>query len=341
MLKEYLKKNVCKKSIGRIRDFKHKHIEKQKYAIGIDITNGCNFHCTFCPRNNEKISFMSTEDFNSILIKISKNINSLLLCCAWEFAIAKNAAEIVGCLKNFKIPHITIYSNGSNMTNTLANAVIDAKVNHYTISIGEAKKETYERIRRGGNFQKTLANIKKLNEVKKERNSNYPIIGANLTLMNSNIDELIDFVYLANDIGVNHILGRPLILNAGLDVNHEIITDHDKANKIIELARIKALELNIDFSIPSYNKDEVVDNKNCKAPWNRLYIACDGGVSICPRVHKYVCIGNLLEQPLKDIIKGEKICEIKKQFLFGTFDNPVCPICQQNLEEKKYIDQGF
>jgi radical SAM protein with 4Fe4S-binding SPASM domain len=307
--------------------------------ILIDTTNGCNLKCKFCTRTNNKNVRMSVSDFDLILKKLYQRIRSLQLSCAWEYSISNHAPEIVRTLGHYSIPKTTIYSNGNILSSELAAAVIDAKINDYVVSIGESRKETYERLRRGGNFDKVIDNIKELVRLKNLHDSSLPNICANLTLVNSNIDELPDFIDLAHKIGIDEVRGRHLILNKGLDLDNEVVTNFQCANAIIDESHQKASIYGIVFSVPIYSQKE--GRKFCRAPWQQLYISSNGDVSVCPRIHKYVNLGNLIKENLADLVKSEAKFEIERQFKLREFKNSICGICIENRESNTYIDQGF
>lgn len=342
MLREIAKKHLREvlgpQNVSRVNSVRN-FFKKKRYHVLIDTTNSCNYRCIFCSRNNNRVVRMKTSVFDTILSKIHTHTGSLQLCCAWEYSIAKNAAEIVQVLGEYRIRRTAIYTNGSLLPDKLAKAVIDARINDFVISIGEAKKGTYERIRKGGNFERVLTNIRKLDRLKKEHNSNYPRLCANLTLINSNIGELPEFIDLADDLGIEDIRGRHLILNEGLDMDNEIIRDKVYANNIIEFAKKKASRYRISFSVPQYS--ERVDSKLCRAPWHQLYISSNGDVSVCPRIHLYARIGNLIHEDLRSVIRSREMKDLRNQFNKGDFKNPVCRICMANKELETPIDQGF
>ena len=313
--------------------------KKQRYSVLLDTTNGCNLRCAFCTRNNDKIVRMKTEELDLILGKIRKHISAMQLSCAWEYSIAKNAPEIVRTVGKYKIPSTTIYTNGNILTDEIAEALVDARLNDFVVSIGEAKKETYEKLRRGGKFERVLANIRKLDGLKRERKSRFPRICSNLTVVNSNIDELVDFVDLAHSLGIERIIGRHLILNKGLDMDNEKVRDKARANSILDIAGEKAADYGISFSIPKYEDEQ--KPKHCRAPWTQLYISSNGDVSVCPRIHVYAKIGNLLTDSFRNIINGSAMADLRRQFDERSFSNPVCGVCMDNLETELAIDQGF
>lgn len=316
-----------------------KNIFPKNISVFLDTTNGCNLRCTFCTRNNSKAVQMTTAEADSILGKLDRHVSSLQLSCAWEYSIAQNAAEIIRLIGSYKIPQTSIYTNGNILTDDIAEALIAVRFNNFVFSIGEVRKETYERLRKGGRFERVIENIKRLNRLKNERNSKYPRICANLTLVRSNMDELVDFVDLAHDLGVEEITGRHLILNKGLDMSDEVIQDKAHANRIIDEAAQKADGYGIKFFVPKYEHDP--QPKSCRAPCQQLYISSNGDVSVCPRIHQYSKIGNLLTGTLGDITRGKEMAGLKRQFKESNFANPVCAVCMENRETESAIDQGF
>lgn len=327
-------KNIIEEAYVFINDLKRK-----KYSVLLDTTNGCNLRCTFCTRDNDKIVCMKTEEFDGLLTKIHKDVNALQLSCAWEYSVAKNAAEIIRTLGKYSLPQTTIYTNGNILTNEIAKALIDARIGDFVVSIGEVKKETYEKLRKGGNFERVLSNIGKLLSYKKEFKSKFPRVCTNLTVVNSNIGELVEFVDLAHNVGVERIIGRHLILNQGLDVDNEVIKDKVLANGIIAEAEKRALAYGMSFSIPKYENE--FKPKTCRAPWHQLYISSNGDVSVCPRIHVHEKIGNLVTDSFCNVVSSKKLKSLKKQFDKLDFNNPVCGICMENLETEQSIDQGF
>ena len=307
--------------------------------ILIDTTNGCNLHCIFCTRENNEVIRMTTEAFDGILAKIHTRVRALQLCCAWEYTIAKNAPEIVAVLGKYPIPRTTIYSHGNILSDPLAEAVVASPLTHYVFSIGEADKETYERVRVGGRFEKILTNIERLATLKKKKNSLLPSIGINLTVIESTIRQLPEFIPLVHKLGVQEIRGRHMILNEPLDNDDEIIRDYDEANRILDTAEKQSSALGLRFNIPRFVKTP--EKKACIAPWDQLYISSNGDVAVCPRTHVYEKIGNLVQQELPEILSGQALKQLRWQFFRKQYANPVCETCLTNREHEIPINQGF
>jgi len=52
--------------------------------------------------------------------------------------------------------------------------------------------------------------------------------------------------------------------------------------------------------------------KNCISAWTQFYISSNGEVSVCPRIHVYENLGNIIEQSFEDILEGKKLKALKK-----------------------------
>ena len=66
--------------------------------------------------------------------------------------------------------------NLNDLSDEMAECLVVNKFNDITVSIDGVTPETYAIYRRGGDFNKVIANIKKINKYKKKYNSEYPIL---------------------------------------------------------------------------------------------------------------------------------------------------------------------
>ena len=93
------------------------------------------------------------------------------------------------------------------------------------------------------------------------------------------------------------------------------------------------------FSVPLFSETHC--RKACKAAWNQLYISSNGDVSVCPRINRYVVIGNLLQNKIETILCDKTLKDLREQFKTKRYTNNVCGICMNNNEYNVPIDLGF
>lgn len=315
---------------------------KRYLKVFMDVNNVCNLNCIMCSRDSKhKAVDMTPEEFKTIGEKCFRYVEKLQISCAWEISISKYSSEILQLLPAFKIPQTSVYTNGNVMNADFMEAVFESGLTEIVFSIGEANARTYSKIRRGGSHSKVLENISILARGKEQRRSKTPSVGANLTCMKSNIHELPDFVKIASDVGVEFIRGRHLILLEGLDMKKESLVDSiEQTNDIIKESREIAKKANMGFYIPLLDKGNQ-ETAFCSKPWNHLYITSNGDLSVCPRISKFVTLGNLLNDDFEKIYYNNNIIEnLRSNFIDKNY-NEVCRICTKGLVETQEIEQNF
>lgn len=332
------------RSINKQDNYWHsKFIKRQRYLeIFMDVNNVCNLACIMCSRDSKhKVINMTPEEFNFIGEKCFRYAEKLQISCAWEMSISKYSSEILRILPSFEIPKTSVYTNGNVMKSELINAIFESGLTEIVFSIGESDAQTYSKIRKKGNHEKVLGNIRAIARRKSQKQLKNPYVGANLTCMKSNIEELPSFVRMASDVGIEFIRGRHLILLEGLDMKKESLIDTiSKTNDIINESKEIAKKYNISFHVPLLDK-EVRNYVPCNKPWTNLYISSNGDLSICPRISQFELLGNLLTDDFEEIYyQGKAIKDLRKSFIDQNY-NKLCRICIKGLVEREEISQKF
>ena len=145
-----------------------KFLMKNPYISQIELTNACNLRCPMCPRTNHmtrKIEFMDYELFKVIiedLTNINPN-NGGYQIQLHHFGDSILHPHLERFLKLCKSKHIStmISTNGTMLTKEKRAAIIDNLATLW-ISFDSINKETYEKMRKGASFEKTIDNITNL-----------------------------------------------------------------------------------------------------------------------------------------------------------------------------------
>lgn len=241
----------------------------------MDVTNFCNLRCIMCYFTYAEIKpeFMDMDLFNKIAEEIFPKTRVLILSWATEPILHKNIAEMLSITKKkYKIPQVSIVTNGTLITNELAEKLTSGILDKLYVSIDAATKQTYEEIRVGSKFGRFIENLEYLNDYKQKHNLKKPRLVFNFVMMNRNISELPDYINLVHKLGGKEInawgmeiqpeylalvekLKNGLInekdkrLIEGLNLNDETISLQDK--KVIE-AIIEAQNRAMKFGIYLY-----------------------------------------------------------------------------------------
>lgn len=170
--------------------------EKSFYPIslGLESTTKCNLKCSMCPRTDLLTRNTGNMDFD-LYKKIIDEINPVFITLAQlgEPLLHPRIIDMIEyAQKESRVVRIT--TNATLLNEETARKVIKAKLTHMLISFDSCKKELMERIRPGANFEKVVKNIKTLINLKRELNSELPIISFNVTLNKNNVHEITDLL---------------------------------------------------------------------------------------------------------------------------------------------------
>ncbi len=139
----------------------------------IEPTNVCNLKCIMCPNSviaQKNPGFMDMDLYRKIIDEGKDFFSVVILCLAGEPFLHKNLPEMVAYAKRNGISPI-ISTNATTMTKEASRKVIEAGLDWINFSFDGCSKEVYEKIRVGGNFEKTIQNIIDFLEIKKELKS--------------------------------------------------------------------------------------------------------------------------------------------------------------------------
>ncbi|MCQ2788891.1 MAG: radical SAM protein [bacterium] len=201
--------NIDKNVVGSKFIYKSKADLPTK--ISLEACSLCQLNCPACwvRLGEEKIKkedgfgYLKFKDFKN-LVDDNPQINEIELANHGEIFLNPELDKIIKYAYEKKI--ILSANNGVNL-NTLSDEMAEALVKYQfsamTVSIDGATPDVYKIYRRGGDFNKVIANIKKINEFKKKYNSEFPKMFYKFIIFNHNIDDILPAKKLAKELNMN------------------------------------------------------------------------------------------------------------------------------------------
>jgi radical SAM protein with 4Fe4S-binding SPASM domain len=232
------------------------HLQIRPLTLAIDVTTQCNLRCTYCHFSAESYSKrkredLSIEDFFKIAHEVFPFCAVVNLSCSVEPLLHPRLGDFVAIAKHYGVPSVGMTTNGLLFNEQTIEQVVGGGMDHVTISIDGATKATYERIRRKGNFDRLIANIRALNGVKERLCSWTPKLSFNFVMMRSNIRELPAVVRLAHELDVAAVTAIHLSPYEGLNMEAETMDrDAELCNRMLAEARAVAEKYHIDVAFP-------------------------------------------------------------------------------------------
>lgn len=269
---------------------------KQPLRVNIDPCDACNFKCDFCfqcKSTEFKGSIMSTDLFErtiSQLKEFDEPINVIQLFCLGEPLLNKNVPLFIRRIREENVAReVKITTNGSLLTHSLIDDLMEAGLNEFVISLNGLKDEDFERVSKTKlSFETLFDNIRYLYAHKGECHVHIKIVGDYFSE-----DEQKFFI---NTIGTY-----------ADTINIDGITNHWSGIKVT------------DKQQQQYNVGEGTfkDWTICSLCFYELVVHSDGSVSPCAADWQKdkQNLGNITETSLKKIWESEKRREMLVSFL--------------------------
>ncbi len=186
--------------------------------IDFELNYSCNFTCPMCTWNVEsteqkgKQTWFDFEVFKEVIDQgVVKGLKSLRLNYINEPLIRKDIVKFISYAREAGILDIYFSTNGSLLTDDVCRNLISSGLLRLQISLDAQTKDTYEKIRTGGNFDDVIKKVLRFLEIRNELNVKLPTLRVNFVKNDTNKHELDDFVEFwkdkADSIGIQDLVG--------------------------------------------------------------------------------------------------------------------------------------
>jgi radical SAM protein with 4Fe4S-binding SPASM domain len=264
---------------------KSKKLPYLPIRLWVELTSLCNYRCIMCPNKDlekKDKGFMDFDLYQKIIDEARDFVLDINLAHRGESLLHPQLIEAIAYAKKNGL-YTRLHTNGSLLTEGLSHQIIQARLDRLSFSFDGYEKETYESIRKGGDFDKTVSNIIRFLEIKKETRSRKPITAI----------EVISFD----------------------DPDKQVSPEAKEQFK----HRFQSLPLDSFVLKEMHNWAGQIDKKSrgknytvCPFPWNALVIFWDGAVLPCTQdfFGTYI-IGNVKHARLKEIWNAEKMVSLR------------------------------
>ena len=256
----------------------------------------CNLSCIMCQKSsrdkndyNSNLTHMDFERIKEFIRAYHKKLIVIRLT-GGEPLFYKQFEQLIDLFNAYKIK-FTLLTNGTLLTESIMRKMIPNCV-EISISMDSIHETTYSQIRRGGNLQVVVENIRRLNEMKQKRKA--PILNVAMTCFSFNIDELSDLVKFCNTYHIPTLsAGEGTFYNTPeIKEEHFIKNNRDQVFRAVNKAQKTADELGITLRLNApilyYAKEEnrVISNRDPVTGCTDYYIYCiitpEFEVKLCP-----------------------------------------------------------
>ena len=304
-------KIIEKKFGDRVKNYRQKwnqvvsKKEMFEYSLHLnfELISGCNLNCEYCihslsSKKTRKI--ISFNKYTEIIDEgIKNNLYSIELNGLNEPLLQKDIEKYIKYAKDAGVLIISLHTNATLLNEKMIISLMKSGLTLLIFSVDAFKKETYEKMRKGANYEKTIENINNFLRIKKEMGSDIPLSKMAFIKNKMNQNELIEYT------------------NFWKDKVDAISTSH--------------------FCNPfegEYNYEEIekkyrLDDFNifpCTEPYQRLFISSNGIVyPCCSFFGQEFPVGSIYKNSIKDIWNGKKMEKIRR--LVNSNENKQLSFC--------------
>ncbi|HEX8563876.1 MAG TPA: radical SAM protein [Flavobacterium sp.] len=189
-------------------------MNKRYLAVQLDPVLACNLRCKMCyftdedfVRKNMK-GAMKEEDIAPLAKTIFKNALKLQIGCGAEPALFKHNVKLIQAAKEYKVPYISMITNGNLFDKTDIANLSDAGLDEIILSMHGVRRETYEDLMARGDYDKFHSVLQHITD-QKQRNPSLRL-RINYTFNQDNFYELEQFFERFGSYSIDIIQLRPI-----------------------------------------------------------------------------------------------------------------------------------
>ena len=255
--------------------------------LWVELTSFCNYRCIMCPNKDlkkEDKGYMDFDLYKKIVDEAQDFAFDINLAHRGESLLHPQLVEAVTYAKKHGL-YTRLHTNGSLLSKELSHKIIQSGLDRLSFSFDGYDKEIYEKIRVGGDFDKTVANIVQFLEIKRALHSKRPITAIEVIHFNQpDIPELAEsrerFKSQFDDLPLDSFIMKDM---------------HNWAGQIEKARKRKKYTI-------------------CPFPWNTLIIYWDGAVLPCTQdFFGDSIVGDVKHSSLKDIWNGDGMRSLRKK----------------------------
>lgn len=288
--------------------YKNKKIELPFYPdrLYMELTNVCNFQCIMCPNGKglmkREKGFMDYELAKKIIDEMAPHVGTIVLHVWGESLLHPRIFDIIKYCHKYNV-RTELSTNTSLLDENVIKGLIDSGLSVIYLCIDGATKETYEYIRKNGDYEEAVNNVKDFLRVKKENDSKTPFINLQIIVMNETKKEIEMFKEQWSK-KVDRINVKPLDTWGG------------------QIPEINVLKNNGD--------NKPMKRFHCPNLWYHVHIYFDGSIVCCDRdFDARYPLGNVKEGVMK-AWNGSKMQELRKKHIEHSLsDVPSCGNCNE------------
>ncbi len=315
--------------------------------IQIEPVGECNFRCRMCPiqfrrdgRPNGPPAFMEFDLFTRIVDEFP-DLGEIQLQGLGEPLMHPRFFDMVRYAIARRI-NVSVNTNLSFITPKTAATCVLSGLTRLHASLDGATKNTYERIRLRGNYEKSIRNLRRLLAERIARKSRTPYVEIVAVAMRENVEELAQLVAQAAEFGVDAVSVQHLCHDFGeaslpahyrpmrefVDQQTLLHEDPERVEQAFSAARRAAESHGMKLRLPKLDERPPRDPRGCGWPSTGAYFSYRGDIMPCCMISTpdRLNFGNVRDEPFAHTWNGPRYQRFRAQLASGQ-PPEICQSC--------------
>jgi MoaA/NifB/PqqE/SkfB family radical SAM enzyme len=256
-------------------------------CVQIEPTSICNFRCVMCYQADKTFSskskgfmgHMKVDLFKKCIDEVEGKVEAITFASRGEPTLSAGFEEMIK-YTNGKFLGLKINTNASMLNEKMIHLLLSSDIQTIVFSIDSKDKESYEKIRINGNFEKTIKNLEMFNHIR-------------------------DKHYKRDD---------KIVRISGVKINDKQNVE-DMKKKWGNIADIIAFTNYTPWE-SSYDNEINDINSACSELWTRMFIWWDGKANPCDYDYKsYLSKWNVKDKGISEIWNSDEYNKLRNKHL--------------------------
>jgi MoaA/NifB/PqqE/SkfB family radical SAM enzyme len=288
----------------------------------LDVTNGCNSQCIHCFMDSGQLynGELSQEEIFQLIDQLSKLGIMHLSIGGGEPFIRSDLVEMIRYAREQQMG-ISITTNGTLLTPSLAEELIRLHVKSITVSIDGVTEATFQSIRRNTSLKEARRAVQMLIDYRNQYKETMDIsIRTSVNALNRH--EMIDIYKMCVEMGVDTLkINNTNAYGRAISEPAILLEEEEFKTILFELQKHETEDCRIEMPIEKYLADKEHNKTltSCTATKDFINILADGSVVPCSFVFGKIKFGN---------VKDESLEVILEKALPFDLDNDICNACK-------------
>lgn len=305
----------------RYRPFLYKKQTRLSYPrlLVITLTTHCNIQCSICDlREGFKTSHMDFENIFKLENPI-RHANTIDLTSWGESILYPKYRDVIEYIFSINKNKKLIAQTTNGCVSHRYASLLKGRLKRFVISLNAATPETYNREMKGGDFDKTIANVKScLSEL---TNEDRKVTKLHFVVHANNYKEMPLFVELAKSLNVTQVSFGQFLTSGPDTEQNTLLNIKNEYNDMVKKVEEASKKYGVEVFYRSFGEKLGLTTKNCMFPYEWCIVWINGDMTPCCYLGDY-SMGNVFKNNFESVWFGEKMQKLRKSRYL-----PQCGFC--------------